>query len=121
MRYLFCSMRKISVLFLLVIVAATGFGCGSEEDRKALASLERLYGERYRFTFEGQEYLEAIARRGIVPNVEEAKEMYAVFHAFDDNNTPGRETSYMYLNVFSSGGFAFQIGPGLGVSKVPYY
>jgi hypothetical protein len=87
-------------------------GCSgpSEKDKSVLDRINNQFSKKYSFEFDGDLYLWAQAKDGVVVNEEEMKSIYKDFFFEDTTATTKRNTTYVYLNVSdSSGAFIYQL------------
>ena len=98
---------KATRCFLLVVfLCSVIIGCAqpTDRDKEALQMLTKKFGERYNFKFDGEFWLIARAKKDVVILKGEDEEMYKVFFFENKDVTKKRNTSYVYLDLYDSGG-----------------
>ena len=104
-------LRAIAMMIVLPVALVLTVSCRprpTAEDSRRFAQVKQRYGNRYRFEFAEDTYLEATNTVDAAVNKNEAIAIYKDF--WFTGETERRDSNYVYLNLYNrQGEFQYQV------------
>jgi hypothetical protein len=100
------SAKAIKYILVIVFLCSVIIGCANPtcSDKQALQKLTNNFGDKYTFKLDGEFWLVARAKKGVVIHRGDDEEMFKEFFFERKEEMKERDTSYIYLDWYDADG-----------------